>query len=189
MAARRTRSYRRTAPKRRLFWARTHGLQDLTTADSASTGDLLNDFQTQYGADLFGFTVTRIRGHISVQVAGQPDVSSPYNLSYGIRVDDESEITGGTDANQQDRLPANDPFADWMYIRNLWAIAPGSTSVEPSPTTQLFQNRVEIDIRSQRRLDELGQSLFQYVGVDGGVPDGFEAVNFYWDLHILCKRP
>ena len=61
-----------------------------------------------------------------------------------------------TDERQSARLPINDPHVDWMYARNNLGITHGTDSAEIDVAQG---NRVELDLRSQRRLDELGQSL------------------------------
>ena len=183
MARRRTSNYRRSAPCRRMFWARRAGLVTLTEDNVASQQSLLADFQAEYDADLFGFTVTRIVGHYTHWTSGSELVSTSYNLSVGIRVDESVDTENVTDERQSARLPINDPHVDWMYARNNLGITHGTDSAE----IDIAQgNRVELDLRSQRRLDELGQSLYLVGGLNSYPGDD---VYVWYDMHVLCKRP
>lgn len=185
MARRRTSNRGRSGTnRRRLFWARRTALSAFTAADRAASYNLLADFETAYGADLFGFTVTRIIGHYTYWTTSNTGVATTYNVSTGIRVDDESEIDGSTEAEQIARLPVNDPFTDWMFARNNIGVT--TTTGDPAQGFQLALNRVDLDLRSQRRLDELGQSLYWFVGLNASPGSD---VNVWWDFHILCKRP
>lgn len=184
MARRRNTNARRSGgqSRRRLFWARRNGLISFPEGNLGSQQDLLSTFQAAYDADLFGFTVTRVVGHYTWWVSEAQAVSTTFNLSVGIRIDEQVDTTGITDERQQNRLPANDPFADWMYVRNNLGVAGGTTS-ENAP----YRNTVELDLRSQRRLDELGQSLFLFAGHAGSYAGS--DTHFWYDLNILCKRP
>ena len=159
----------------------------LTEAKSASQQSLLATFQEAYDADLFGFTVTRIIGHYTYWTSDATDVSTTYNLSVGIRVDETSDTQGIDDTQQSDRLPINDPHVDWMYARNNLGITYGTTASATTDQTAIAaNNRVELDLRAQRRMDELGQSLY----LVGGLNDyPGEDVYVWYDFHVLCKRP
>ena len=187
MARSRYSNRRGSAPRRRLFWARRAGLVTLTEANLASQQSLLATFQEAYDADLFGFTVTRIIGHYTHWTSDATDVSTTYNLSVGIRVDETSDTQGIDDTQQSDRLPINDPHVDWMYARNNLGITYGtSASATTDQTAIQANNRVELDLRAQRRLDELGQSLYLVGGLNS-YPG--EDVYVWYDFHVLCKRP
>lgn len=188
MARRRTSNGRRSnANRRRLFWARRTELNQFQAADLAQSNNLLEDFEGAYGADLFGFTITRIVGFYTWWAPNTTATSTTFTVSAGIRVDDESEIAGSTDTEQVARLPINDQFVDWMYARNnLGATQSTSAPTGPDVPFQISRNMVELDLRSQRRLDELGQSLFFFHGLNASPGDD---VFFWYDLNILCKRP
>lgn len=182
MARRRNSVPRRSAPRRRLFWARRSGLATFTSTNYAGIYDLLGPFQEEYGADLFGFTVTRILG--TVQHWAAPETTSTtYNLSTGIRVDDQSEIEGSAASDRLQRLPVNDPHTDWMWARNNLGFHAGETM---EPATLAYYNRFTLDLRSQRRLDELGQSLYWFAGINAAPVDD---ISMWYDFHVLCKRP
>lgn len=180
---------RRTVPKRRMFWVRYSGLFQYNSEQQAAIGDMLSQFQADYGADLFGFTVTRIRGYYTFWAPNQPDVTTSANLSLGIRIGTENAVPA-TDAEQAELIPINDEYADWMYTRNNLLLMPGSTSLTPTPSEQAMGNRVELDLKAQRRLDEMGQSLFLFAGVNAPIePDTDTELTAWWDFNILCKRP
>lgn len=173
---------RSNANRRRLFWARRSNLSTFSASNYAGIYDLLGPFQTAYDADLFGFTVTRIIGHYQYWAAPQATTTT-FNVSTGIRIDDQSEIEGSDASWRLGKLPVNDPHVDWMWSRNNLGFHP-SESEEPASVSPL--TRVELDLRSQRRLDELGQSLYMFMGInDAPVDDIF----VWWDFHVLCKRP
>ncbi len=184
MARSYNRGRRSTAPRRRLFWARRQSLLQFTETNQATPQNLLGPFQEAYGADLFGFTVTRIVGHYTWWTADDQTTATTYNFSVGIRTDEQEQAAGDTDTRQQQQIPANSPHDDWMYVRNNLGIASGTGA--PEEVEQSALNRIELDLKSQRRLDELGQSLYIYAGLNDypGVD-----VWAWYDLNILCKRP
>ena len=86
-----------------------------------------------------------------------------------------------TDTEQLNLTPNNNPHADWMYARNqpIW-FSPSATGLSRQPL------QFEIDNRSQRRLDELGQSSTPSPAFTSHLPNNVQAA---MDLHVLCKRP
>jgi len=167
--------------RRRLFWARRRVNLTYTDTERAYPTDLLSEFQAAYDADLFGFTVTRVLGTVVVWTE-ENNVETSRWFSLGFRVADTATVDeADTDAEQLNLTPNNNPFADWMYARNqpIW-FSPSSTGLSRQPV------QFEIDNRSQRRLDELGQSLYAFSGVHQSPPSNVQAA---MDLHVLCKRP
>ena len=185
MASRRHSNARRSAPRRRLFWARQTGLRNLTPNNQATHLDLLYDFQQIYGADLFGITVTRIVGHYTYYSTENAAVSTTYNFSVGIRVDGQSHWTSDVpDEDQVEQIPINNPLEDWMYVRNNLGIVGGAG--DDTEVAQAAANRVEVDLRAQRRVDEVGQTLMLFAGTANPLDD---SIYCWFDLNILCKRP
>lgn len=187
MARRRT-SYRRgSAPRRRMFWARAHNLATLSESNYAQTLNLMSPYQESAASDVEGVTVTRIRGHYTWFASGQA-VSQTFNLGLGIIVQDQS-VAGqlDTESEQQATAPWDQygQFRDWMYVRNNLGVTPTSEIGATSPE-ELSTNRVELDLKSQRRFDEVNESLYLYVGLND-YPG--ENVYFWYDLHVLLKRP
>lgn len=179
----------RRLPKRNLFWARFTTLRTFTETNLATVLNPLAQFNEEYGANLFGFTVTRIRGHYTWATSDGTDVNTTYNLSFGIRPDESVDSSAGnadTDDEQLAKIPVNDPYSDWMYVRNNVASTLGTGSGDYSFAQQLRDNRVELDIRSQRRFSELRQNLYVIAGLNAS--PGVD-VSAWIDLHILLKQP
>lgn len=167
--------------RRRLFWARRRVNLTYDGTERAYPTDMLSEFQAAYDADLFGFTITRVLGTVVVWTE-ENNVETSRWFSLGFRVADTATVEeADTDAEQLSLTPNNNPFADWMYARNqpIW-FSPSSTGLSRQPV------QFEIDNRSQRRLDELGQSLYAFSGVHAEPPSNVQAA---MDLHVLCKRP
>lgn len=179
----RNRRFRSTTPRRRMFWAQQNVMQ--TTTGSQPIGNqplnLLGEFEDEYGADLFGFTVTRIRGHLTFAF-DQTDVVERHDPSYGIRVSSEAQTaTTNTNLERLGTAPVEDPHADWMWVYN-------DTLYTNLNTGWMYaQYKVDVDIKAQRRLDELGQSLYLFSAWGGS--DFTSFVNVFISLRILCKRP
>lgn len=180
--------------KRDMFWARRTGLITFDTANQASIVSLLGDFNQAYGANLFGFTVTRIRGHFTHFTTSTVEPSTSYRMSVGIRKDeriDASTAAGGvtgiadTDPEQSVKQPFEDPYSDWMYARNCLGIV-GSAGDEWASGDQVANNRVELDLKSQRKFSELNETLYMIVGTSW---DGDDPVQFWYDMHVLLKQP
>lgn len=189
MARRRGRSSIRGSnrPKRNLFWARTSHLFHITTTNRAQPVDLLYNFQERYDADLIGFTVTRIVGHMTHWA--QSGATNAYTYSAGIRVDDNSQWSEqDEDSYQLNQVPYRNPYSDWMWVRNSEGYFPGGDASNASVLSQMHDNRVEIDLRSQRRLSELSTSLYLMHGVPEE-PGSSDSIYAYADLHVLCKQP
>ena len=142
---------------------------------------MLSEFQAAYDADLFRFTITRVIGTVVVWTE-ESDVETSRWFSLGFRVADSATVAeADTDTEQLNLTPNNNPHADWMYARNqpIW-FSPSATGLSRQPL------QFEIDNRSQRRLDELGQSLYAFSGVHQSPPNNVQAA---MDLHVLCKSP
>lgn len=166
--ARRTRVSRGTmrisrSANRKFVWARRLILDAAVPANSAVYSDLLADFQTALGSDAVGVTVTRIRGTWSV--------TGSRVLIAGARVMTQSTFAGLTGAAFG---PATDQYADWMMYQPLMVNQPALTD---------FWSQ-DIDVRSSRKLDEIGQGLLLAVS-----NPTLDAATFDMDLSIGLKLP
>lgn len=180
----------RTAPRRRLMWARYTNTFGLTTSNSAFTPDLLFSYQQLVGADVEGTTITRIRGQVAISLeASSGGAAVNFNkVNFGIRVADSASMEQlETDAEQHAVLPDQAPGSDWMYARSF--LVP-TTSASATYTERVLAAReFELDIKSQRRFDEVQQSLYLFTGIspgDFGAPTGGQ---IRLDIHTLLKRP
>ena len=107
--ARRSRMNRRTskrAPLRKFVWARTVGT--LSGPDTVGV-DLLEDFQSEYGAQLLGATVMRIRGYI-VPDMGLIEPGNRVGGHFGFIVEQDQELADQAIEN----LPISRPHDDWL---------------------------------------------------------------------------
>lgn len=183
----RGRTVRAVAPKRRLFWVRKRSYKyPGDGAGNAFRTNLLDQFEEEYGAQLFGFTVTRIRGHLSVWVNSSEDfpAGTPVTYSAGIRVVDDASIEeDDTDAEHVPLLPMQDHHADWMWLTRETCFTPPDLISSNQP---VLAHRHEIDVKAQRRIDELGQGLYALSG-NSGIDEA--PLSYDLDLSILMKRP
>lgn len=192
MARRRRSYYRSSRPQRSYEWARRSIAATWGSSNTASGPfDLLGDYQSVLGADAAGTTITRIRGQLSFGFLGAENAGyQPEQAVWGIRVGSEPVSGSLTDQQQHDLLTQH--YADWMIYEQpfVWPFSYGSLD----PTFTVSPNLVQfydVDIKSQRRLSELQQSLYFYGGVAKG-PDEFPTDATMWCygyLNILLKRP
>ena len=151
---RRSRAYGRTgAPQRKMIWAREVG----TTTDDLTRVDLLSDFRAQLGSDVVGTTAIRIRGDIAAHTVAPAGTGTVPSFVVGVRV--ASEVIVDT----ADVDPAVDLHEDWMYWR---------TVLPFQDEADMFFG-VTLDVKSMRKIDELGCTLFMYVskGIDMAAAD------------------
>ena len=103
-----TRNRRPRAPMRKWVWARTHGA--LLPEVAAGGANLLAPFQEEYGAQLLGSTVMRIRGYLQPFYTGG-GAEGVGQSAVGIIVEEDDELTeGGGTGNQ----PFERPHDDWL---------------------------------------------------------------------------
>lgn len=144
--------------RRKLIWARmAPAITVLGNIGAGSTftesQDLLQTFRTQAGitAGPVGLTVMRMRFTISTQNWATALFAQAV---FGVRVMDSNEaILAEADATNFG--PVADPHADWMCYET---IAPRGTSTATATPPLAIVHQV-IDVRSMRKLDELGQTL------------------------------
>lgn len=175
---RRTSRSPQRANRRKFVWARNFNSTAIT-GDAVGT-DLLSEFETAYGAQLIGCTITRIRGYFFAWGSNTAaEAQDAYRM--GIRV-----TTGFLELNplDQDNSPWNDDWADWMAWEP-FATVPALAGAQLLGDGVL--NARMIDVRAQRRLDELGQRL---VLLHGGAPAAPTITwGVGWDLSIGIKLP
>lgn len=126
---------RGTSPARKWVWARDTGIAQTIAANGEIFVDLLAPFEAEYGADLLGATVMRIRGSIK----------GDQSTTWAARIMTQStfaSLVSGVNG------PRFDVHADWFWFQ------PYFTAVTQGETPQM-----EVDNKAARKLDELGQSL------------------------------
>lgn len=175
-------------PRRRYEWARAGGQATFNSTNAAGVSDLLTNFQEVLGADAAGVTITRIRGHVDFVYTGAELAAAgnqaPARMSFGIRVatDMPDDIT-----DTQVVQLANQRYADWMYYEPAYHVFPSAETdamVTPEHVTKLA-----VDIKAQRRFDELQQSLFTFISWQNVSGTAGVDVAAYWSFNILLKMP
>lgn len=136
--------------RRKKVWARSANTI-IVDAGQSNGLNLLGPFETEYGADLIGATVLRIRLRVFAE-------SSPSTFNglfvggLGVRVADDKQMAQLT-AGDPSLGPIGDPHADWMMYETF--TISGTASQREVPLTDRY-----FDVRSMRKLDEVGQGLY-----------------------------
>jgi len=145
MARRGRPSTRFSQPRRKLVWADTLVAQAAITAPQQT--DLLAGLRAVAGAGTLGVTV--VRCHISqnaVVAAGTGDNAT--NVRVGL-------IVVPVTVEAVDIAPVTEPELDWMWNVRYHV---GNTAI-----TIPHDNSTQVDIRSKRKVDEIGQTLMHVV--------------------------
>jgi len=123
---------------------------------------LLQQLRIDLGADLPGLTAIRIVGTAVVDVPASAIVP----VTCGIRVGTEDQGTAV--------LPTSEPHADWMYWRGIYPNSFQST-----------MGIIDLDLRSMRKIDEVGQDLFIVYSIQSPV----EGATVQHSLRTLVLLP
>ena len=181
-----TRSTRSSRPRvasqrRRLVWARSgRGGTPTALAFAAEANGVttvvsaLSDFEARLGANLLGCTIMRIKftGLFWTDPPGAG--SSQAAFSWGFRIDNDQAVIGAS---------ANVVDADWMWHETRYCIHGPEDTLDGAANREILQ-----DIKSKRRLDELGDGLFFHVKVE---PGSTNPTTLRWiaDWSILIALP
>lgn len=144
--------------------------------------DLLAQFQQEYGAQLLGATVVRIRGYIRPG----PFVGGPVGTlrgTFGIIVgkdnDDYSDPTMSVEQREHD---------DWLAYLPWVAGVPAGDVYSPDirwTTSNVQADPFAVDIKSSRKVEELGQTLQLW----RSEPTGSGQAGMEWHLSMGLKLP
>lgn len=170
MARYRRRGNYSRSQRRKFIWVRKFG--QLAVGSGTVNGvDLLEDFRNTPGATHLGATVMRVRGYTIPLAPG----SSGARLggTIGLRIDSTS---------MDPTLPANAPTGvaeeDWMawlpYLRD--------TSIDVSSSWNSYANQWAVDVKSNRRVEELDQTLWMLSS-----PAGSDDISYQYNLSIGLK--
>jgi len=177
MASRRiTRRTVSRSPSRKFVWVR-HTVTSTTTGDSVGS-DLLSQFETDYGAQLIGCTIVRIRG---AMWATTPESGAGVDhLRMGARVE------SGRGLDLSVALPSasglfEDENADWMLWQPFFQVRPTAAGAPDELSGRI------VDVQSSRRLEELGERLVMVVTPNPAAPT--IVWTYGWDLSIGVKLP
>ena len=162
----------RGGQRRKMVWARDF---NITLNTAGLVVDLLQGFINQLGITkpLPGMTITRIVGTHTIRVVSADDAFTRWE--WGLVVADQSHAPTVTDN------PLTQPTQDWMFVRQEAVVQVVDAG---TPTVKRVAAHYDIDIKAQRKLQEIGQTLF-YVG-DNPDGDNFD-INF--QFNILLKLP
>ena len=161
------RNTRRT-PQRKFVWARTQHIFAVGSDQRNYGVDLLQQFQQEYGAQLLGATVVRIRGFIlpfmTETFAGTVSGTS------GIIVDSNDadfEVGGPNDGNNNTPLVRDhDDWLAWLP----WAFtSQATTGYIDVATWNQTASPWAVDIKSSRKIEELGETLWMFNNMPANV--------------------
>lgn len=162
------RNRRTTSPRRKFIWART-SVTGSMGANSIGRSNLLSNFESLYGAELIGCTIVRIRGIITTS-------SSAIDQLFVAAAMVEPDPVGTLDVAEG---PTQRPYASWMLY-------------EPFVTSGLAngaQNETGarmIDVKANRKLDELDEQLSFYIQTPSG---NSTTVGYHYSLSVGVKLP
>lgn len=178
--ARRGRGFRRQQ-RRKFVWDRTFGFfnpGDAGITPNVYGVDLLAGYRSQPGATHLGATVTRIRGYIYPEL-GSTLASAVVLGTFGFRIDSWNE-----DPLDVANSPTAQPDEDWLGWEP-WLVDGTQAPNQPSVATWNPQASAwAIDIKAQRKLEELNQTLWLFSTAVGG---GQALMNY--NLSVGLKLP
>lgn len=153
--------------RRKFVWDRTFG----TIAPPNTGVDLLAGFRAQPGGTHLGATITRIRGYIIPSEALSTTAGAGV---LGMRIDSWNE-----DPAEPDNQPVNQPDEDWLAWLP-WNVGTGTLRMATSwnENASLWT----VDVKSQRKLEELNQTLWLFGDQTGGADR-----TYFYNLSIGLK--
>ncbi len=168
--------------KRRTAWAQTDFDFNLVTGTDASKSavDLLENYRSN-GGNTAGVTIARTHFDLIPRARDHDFAGGLPTVAFGVYVDDIDEVADGT----QD-APVSDPYSDWMY--NVAGALDQGVTV---PMTAIWADFLDYrhDIRSKRKLEQLGRTLIfsiQTVNVSG---PAVGTVDFHLHARVLLMLP
>jgi hypothetical protein len=149
--ARRSVVRRGAAPRRRRQWARTSVNDESILAGGTAQFNLTNVWELAMGGALpVGVTIGRVR--LDLEFARTTTPGDPDSFFGGILVAPRTVDT-------VDIAPGTNPHLDWMWWRKMHVGEGGGADVDLT--------FVSVDVKSMRRMDEIGQGLFFVVELAG----------------------
>jgi len=131
--------------RRRSIWAYVNGLLVISPGVT-SVSNLLTSAETLLGAQFVGSTIVRNHGHVTPRILGA--ATNIWTVAIGVFPETMTAATLDPNVN---------PHLDWMYINSEEQDATASDRAAHSP------NRMEWDLKSKRKLDEIGERLTMVV--------------------------
>lgn len=144
---------RGTTQRRKRIWVRRTITEAELAAGASAHSLLLADFEADYGAQLIGVTVARIRMTLTLDSGAE----ARGGLLFGVRVATVDQVTDL--AVSPTYGPGSRPGADWMTWGLLTHMDQGG-----------FRTARDYDVKAMRKIDELAQTLVLSVENAGAAP-------------------
>jgi hypothetical protein len=139
--------------RRRTVWATVTATHSVPAANGYDSIDLLAQYKAAVGADTAGITIARMHLRV-IPTTGLTAIGN--NFVHGIVVSETNDL--GTNVVGAPR-PAADLHLDWMYWDWMYNDSQGSG------LTELDSGQQRIDIKSKRKMHQVGQTLLHVVQV------------------------
>ena len=178
-ASRSRRSAPRVAgPRRKLVWARTFNSGQTHSPALAPTAiNPLALFESRLGADPIGITVMAIRGNVMWTIDNSATAGERAMARWGIRVKSDADTTGGD-------LFGSGQDQDWMAWDGCALHTPNGAATGTAGEAGVY--RQVVNVRSRRRLGELGDTLVLCSQVANA---SVTPAVFFYDLSLLIALP
>ena len=162
----------RGGPRRQMVWARI--FQSFSNSAGAVT-DLLQTWRAELGIIkmLPGTTITRIVGTYDLCVVTADDAFTRWVWGLVVAPIENPPGVGNS--------PDGSPGLDWMFVRNESVVQIQDAG---TPVVKRRAAHYDLDLRSQRKFGEIGETLF-YVSDN---PDG-DNFDVQLQFNILLKLP
>lgn len=158
--------------RRKFVWARSFlNAQGVSTVSPVKI-NLLSSFEADYGANLIGATVTRIRGVIATGNNISPAAQG--QMTCAARISNDAEPVGAGTGG-----PYDQPHLDWMMWEPfVYSLLPTNPATGDSPGLV----RV-VDVKAQRKLEEINEELTMWLQANQ------TTFTVSWNLSIGLKLP
>lgn len=135
----------------------------------------LDTFEASYGANLIGVTVRRIRGRIWVPVP--PAATLQFRV--GFKITDQANPPDSAEQlyRPDDIGGAHDDWFGWYVL----SAGPVAANIPHE------MSYVDVDVRSARKVDELGERMQMHVSAFSGIAEAAGTLAF--DLSVLVALP
>ena len=158
--------------RRKMVWARAFVAVNNT---AGTVQDLLLSMRNELGLlkTLPGMTITRVVGTHDLRVVSVDDAFTRWIWGLVVApIEAPPSITNH---------PQNAPGMDWMFVRQEVVVQVADAG---TPVVKRVASHYDLDLKAQRKLGEMGQTLF-YVGDN---PDG-DNFDVHFNFNILLKLP
>lgn len=151
-----------TSRRRQLIWGR---FELNNTETTLVARDLLSGYESEMGVTHSpGITIMRIRGTLNYMATTPADALA--FLDMGIAVFEDSQ------ASSSAPNPGSDSY-DWMWLFHDGYTTPAHES-SAVPLYVRQSRRIEVDVKSKRKIDGLNKSLFVVINVSDSMQVNFQ---------------